>query len=202
MIIGLDFDNTIVCYDNAFKVMASSHLDLPDHISRNKASIKDYLIKTNRSEEWTLFQGLLYSEGLQYAQAFTGAVDVLQELVDMGCTLIVISHKTKNPIAGPAFDLHKAAKNWIAKFLCSKGLLTGENDIILCPTKELKLREIKLRKCDIFLDDLDEILSHPQFPAATQGVLYNPGMRESSRQFPAVSSWNDFKNFIIERTSN
>ena len=39
MIIGFDFDNTIVCYDNAIARLAEQRFDLPHDLPRTKTEI-------------------------------------------------------------------------------------------------------------------------------------------------------------------
>ena len=60
MLIGLDFDNTIVCYDNAIRVLSQQIPNIPPDISRTKIGLRNYLREENRELEWTQFQGELY----------------------------------------------------------------------------------------------------------------------------------------------
>ena len=43
MRIGLDFDNTIVCYDQAIKQLADELLELPEDDPRTKLGLRDHL---------------------------------------------------------------------------------------------------------------------------------------------------------------
>ena len=199
MLVGLDFDNTIVCYSKAIEVLSASYLDLPKELGKEKTVIKNYLAEAKRGEEWTQFQGLLYSKGLEYAEPYNDVVDVMQELTDIGCNLCIISHKTKEPFAGPSYDLHTAAAKWIDKHLRCRGLVNGDGDVVFRPTKESKIKEIESRGCDVFLDDLYEILHHCDFPRETRGVLFNPGSNQSVKNaLSCVGDWAEFRDLVID----
>ena len=125
MLIGLDFDNTIVCYDQAIAILADELFDLPPNISRTKLGLRDYLRSENREPEWTAFQGELYGPGMKYAVAFQGAQSVMKQLKSLGHRLEVISHRSRYPYAGTQYDLHKSARAWIANNLLNEtGLMS------------------------------------------------------------------------------
>lgn len=45
MIIGFDFDNTIINYTNSFKKISQKKKLVPNNFNKNKNTIKNYLIK-------------------------------------------------------------------------------------------------------------------------------------------------------------
>ena len=122
MRIGLDFDNTIVCYDNAIKLLSEQLFELPDDVSRTKIGLRDYLRREGRESEWTAFQGQLYGPGMIYAEPFADAISTMHQLEDQGHELFIVSHRSKWPYAGRRYDLHGAAQNWISEHLRSSGL--------------------------------------------------------------------------------
>ena len=84
MLIGLDFDNTIVCYDEAIARLADELFDLPPDVPRTKLVLRDFLRRAKREPEWTAFQGALYGPGMAYAEPFEQALETMQALKDMG----------------------------------------------------------------------------------------------------------------------
>ena len=70
MIIGLDLDNTIVCYDAAIEHLASDMESLPPDAPKTKLGVRDYLRAEGREPEWTEFQGKLYGPGMAHAAPF------------------------------------------------------------------------------------------------------------------------------------
>jgi len=74
MRIGLDFDNTIVCYDQAIEVLADQIFELPVDVPRTKLGLRDHLHSEDREPDWTSFQGVLYGPGMRHAKPFIGAI--------------------------------------------------------------------------------------------------------------------------------
>lgn len=193
MRIGLDFDNTIVCYDKAIEDLAEELFTLPKHIARTKLGLRDYLRAAGREVEWTAFQGQLYGPGMRYAHPFEGAIDTMQKLLARGHELIIVSHRSKWPYAGPRYDLHEAAKTWIANRLRPSGLFVADEQAYFLETKEDKIAKIADLCCDVFLDDLPEVLSGRGFPASTVGFLFKPDTKEARvQEKQCINNWEDF----------
>ena len=60
--IGLDFDNTIVSYDNLFHKIAAEQKLIPRNFPQSKLLIRDYLRKKNKDELFTLIQAEVYGK--------------------------------------------------------------------------------------------------------------------------------------------
>jgi len=175
MLIGLDFDNTIVCYDQAIAQLAEELFELPDEVPRTKLGLRDHLRANGRETEWTAFQGELYGPGMRYAQPFEGAITTMQQLVAAGHEIVIISHRSRRPYAGPPHDLHAAARAWVVDRLQSNGLFNGGESVPnFLETREEKVACISDLGCLAFLDDLPEVLQAPGFPAQTVGILFDP----------------------------
>lgn len=177
MLIGLDFDNTIVCYDQAIKKVADRVVNLPAELERTKKKVRDYLRLNSREQEWTAFQGELYGPGMRYARPYEGAIETMHELIADGHELVIISHRSRYPYAGPRYDLHAAARTWVADWLQSVNLFVERRNqicVYFLETRDQKLAMINKLGCDVFLDDLHEVLTAPSFPADTRGMLFLP----------------------------
>jgi len=202
MRIGLDFDNTIVCYDEAIACLADKLFDLPDDIPRTKLGLRDYLRNEDREKDWTAFQGELYGPGMIYAQPFEGAIEIMQELVASGHELVIVSHRSFKPYAGPPHDLHLAAKRWITNRLQTSGLfhnVNGQYHAHFLETREQKLAMISDLDLNIFLDDLPEVLASSRFPQSTTPVLFVPdklATNPNNNVLKAVHSWSDFLKYV------
>ena len=192
MIIGLDFDNTIVCYDKAIATLAESHFDLPSDFPRTKLAIRDHLRSAGREEAWTRFQGELYGPGMAHAEPFPHAIEIIRELSDRGHRLAVISHRTRFPYLGERHDLHAHARGWIDEHL--PHVLSS---IVFHEMKAAKIDAIGLEGCDLFVDDLPEILLDPQFPASTRGVLFAPGGDSPDWHGTRIDSWVGLKTLAL-----
>jgi hypothetical protein len=191
MIVGLDFDNTIVCYDRAIAALAEQKLDLPREVPRTKLGIRDHLRSIGQEDAWTRFQGELYGPGMSHAAPFPHVVDTLGALKGAGHQLVVISHRTRFPYLGERHDLHGFAKDWMHAWLPA-----SFSSISFHETKAEKIADIKRLACDYFLDDLPEILSDPAFPGETEGVLFAPTGFRSSWSGPYIDSWSALKSLV------
>jgi hypothetical protein len=176
MIIGLDFDNTIVCYDEAIARLADELLNLPETVPRTKLGVREHFRDRGREDEWTAFQGVLYGPGMQHAQPFAGCLETLKGLTAKGYSLSIVSHRSARPYAGPAYDLHDYARNWVSRHLLEDGLIKADA-VFFHETREQKVAQIGQLGCVLFLDDLPEVFAEPGFPHATQPILFDPEER-------------------------
>jgi hypothetical protein len=200
MRIGLDFDNTIACYDQAIKQLAEELFELPKELPRTKPALRDFLITEGREEEWTVFQGELYGPGMRFAQPFEGAIMTMKVLVDQGHELVIISHRTRWPYAGQRYDLHKAARNWIRKQLQAVEIFGMNTKAIhLMRTKNDKIAKIIELRCQVFVDDLPEILESPMFPKSTLGVLFTSSSEIAPRKGTIkISHWKELSSEVAK----
>lgn len=193
MRIGIDFDNTIVSYDALFHKLACEQGLIPSKIPTNKVAVREYLVRTDREANWTLMQGLVYGDRMDEASIYDGVVNFFHWAREKGHQMAIISHKTRHPFKGPKYDLHKAAKGWIEHHLVDGGEpLIQPSQIFFELTKEEKFSRIAAFKCDVFIDDLLEILLSEHFPAGTKRVLFDPDEHHVGAincEFHIVSTW-------------
>lgn len=193
MRIGLDLDNTIICYDQAIEQLAEETLAIPPELARKKASLRDYLRAEDREDEWTEFQGRLYGPGMSYAKPFPDALNTIQDIQRAGHTTYIISHRTRYPYLGPKYDLHDSARQWIEKNLVADGEpLLERSHIHLNETRDAKIALAVDLECDVFVDDLIEVLDNDQFPVHTQKILFSPQgkpQKDLPDNVSVITSW-------------
>lgn len=201
MRIGFDFDNTIVSYDTLFHKVAVEQGLVDDSIPVNKLAVRDYLRATDREAIWTEMQGYVYGARMNEADAFPYVLEVMRRMKQAGHTLAIVSHKTKYPYLGKQYDLHEAARGWIAQHLRDeKGALIPEAQIFFEVTKDDKLERISKFACDVFIDDLPEILLAPHFPVNTQRFLFDPEQHHAQMELPQIKivpSWPTFESCLL-----
>jgi hypothetical protein len=187
MRIGIDFDNTIVSYDELFRRVAVEQQLVPETIPASKTEVRNYLRKIGREEAWTAMQGVVYGKRMSEAKAFPGVLDFILACHRANIPLFIASHRTKFPIVGEQFDLHAAAREWLR--------LQGIPDFIPSDsihfelTKDAKLSRIKSRDPTHFIDDLPEFLTMPGFPAV-QRILFDPlGASVAEDGILPMTSW-------------
>ena len=116
-ILGLDFDNTLVEYDELFYEAALENKLVPSDIQKNKTAVRDYLRSVGRETDFTLLQGEVYGRKILDAKPTKGLIEALIQIRELDIPMILVSHKTRTPIKGPAYDLHKAARDWMDQIL-------------------------------------------------------------------------------------
>jgi hypothetical protein len=198
MRIGLDFDNTIVCYDQAIALLADELFQLPEELPRTKLALRDFLRARGREQEWTAFQGELYGPGMRYAKPFEGAIQAMQHLVSEGHRLVIVSHRSLKPYEGRPHDLHAAAKNWVRKHLQNVGLFRNDrHDVNFLETREAKLNHISKLGCNAFVDDLPEIFQSPDFQDKIYGILFDPsGAEKAPQRCISITSWHELSEIV------
>jgi len=77
MIIGIDFDNTIVCYDRLFHKLALKRGLIPKSCPRVKEKIRDFLRKSGKEGDWTELQGRAYGPDILKAKPLEHGIETL-----------------------------------------------------------------------------------------------------------------------------
>lgn len=201
MRIGVDFDNTIVCYDDVFHRAARAQNLIPADVPPTKTGVRDYLRAAGREDDWTALQGYIYGARMDLASPYPGVADFFRRARESGVDLCVVSHKTRHPYKGPRYDLHDAALGWLAaQGFFAEGIGLDRRCVFLELTKDAKLARIAALGCDYFIDDLPELLCEPAFPAATRRVLFDPnGDAPEHPSYRRARSWRDIADDVFER---
>ena len=192
MIIGVDFDNTIISYDSVFHKLASESGLTPSTVSKNKTAVRDFLRDIGKEDAWTQLQGRAYGPSIQLATPFANVLEFFRKAEQLGHQTYIVSHKTKFPYAGEKYDLHQSALNWLLreKFIDAPEQL-GKT-LFFENTKEKKLNRINQLKCDWFIDDLPEFLNLPEFSSIVTRCLFDPfDCHISYVTGPRCSNWSE-----------
>jgi len=203
MRIGVDFDNTIACYDGVFHAIAVQRGLIPADCRTDKTSVRDYLRGRQQDAVFTELQGHVYGPGMQQVSLYPGVAETLRGFVAAGHSVYLISHRTRTPFTGPQHDLH----DWAWRFLALQGLIDAPDapfhtgDVHFELTREAKLARVADRDCGLFIDDLPEVLAAPEFPVATRGVLFDPegsypeGLW-NGRRFERGADWTSIRRLV------
>lgn len=192
MLIGVDFDNTIVCYDEVFYQAAVKQGLVPKETPVVKDAVRDYLRRCGQEDLWTELQGHVYGACMADAAPFPGVLDFFARCRERSISAYIISHKTRHPFRGQQYDLHQSARGWLK----SKGL-DGDH-VFLELTKEAKLKRIAEVGCTHFIDDLPEFLGEPAFPRDVERILFDPNNHHpEARQFHRFASWPEIGDRLL-----
>jgi len=195
MRIGVDFDNSIVKYDELFYEVALAKKLIPKHIPRTKEGIRNFLREKGNENLWTGLQGQVYGPEMHRSMIFEGVLEFFKFCAKNNLTVFIISHKTRYPFIGQKYDLHRFARRWIKENILER-VPISEKNIFFELTKKEKAERIKIQKCDYFIDDLPEFLLEDYFPAETQRILFDPNSSYMGKELPRFGSWNNIKNLF------
>jgi len=194
--IALDLDNTIICYDEAFRAAAEEVGCLPASGGQaDKSSVKTAALAAGGNDLWTRVQGIAYGEGISSATLFPGCMEFIHRALQTNVPLAVFSHKTEYPAIGPRVNLRIAAMRWMEK----QGLPAGDQlPVNFCDSREVKVARIATSNCRALLDDLPEVLLSPGFPSGTLFVLFDPsGSHADWSATPRVASWQAAADLLL-----
>jgi len=197
MVLGLDFDNTLIKYDELFYAIAREKKLIPDDLPKEKNAVRDYLRKDNLENEWTIIQGEVYGDRIKEAVPYKGMLRTLLELKKRKIPINIISHKTREPYLGPKRDLHSSARNWLRanNFFSSEGLNMKKEQIFFEEDKEKKIKRILETGCTHYIDDLPEILE--MLPQNIYKILFSEyGKKGSGNNWITMNSWNELLGIL------
>lgn len=200
--IGIDFDNTIVNYDRVFYKVAVERGHIPQELAASKLVVREHLRRVNKEEVWTEMQGYVYGSRMSEADVYAGAIEFLSWARDHGIESVIISYKTQYPFLGPHYDLHEAARNWVRDVLkTSAGALMSPDRVYFETTKEAKLARVRQKQCDVFIDDLPEILLAPAFPEDVSRILFDPDGHHKNEAggLLTMAHWNEIRAYLEAR---
>lgn len=202
MVIGVDFDNTIVSYDALFHRVARERGLIPDNLPVDKTAVRDHLRAGGSEDRWTELQGLVYGPRIGEATAFPGAKEFFAHCHRAGVEVHIVSHKTRQPVLGPAHDLHAAARGWLeqAGFFAPESPALPRDRVHFGVTRQEKITHIRALGCATFIDDLEEVFSEREFPTAVEKILFAPQRHTAAPPgVQVLTSWAQIENHVFAR---
>ena len=197
MLLGLDFDNTIICYDRLFHKIALGKGLIPSSLPAEKSVVRDYLRIQGRENEWTLIQGEVYGKRITEATPYEGVFEALKIMQNNGVRIVLVSHKTRTPFIGEPLDLRQAAKQWLTanNFFEHQGLNWTMNNVFFELTKEDKVSRICELGCTHYVDDLPEILE--MLPETISRIHFLPQLKNRIKYpWTVMRSWNELPSLL------
>ncbi|MCW8916139.1 MAG: hypothetical protein OQK24_09840 [Magnetovibrio sp.] len=181
MRIGLDLDNTLVCYDRVFPAIAQRLDLLPSSFVGNKQDVRESIRQTPAGEEgWMRLQGQVYGRYMSAADMFPGAAEFLS--LTKTHEVYIVSHKTQfGHFDEERYDLRKAALRWLKDhhFFNENIFALAHDNVFFADTLDDKIAKITELNLDLFIDDLDKVFDHPNFPTSTEKLHFAPNQFET-----------------------
>ena len=176
--IGVDFDNTIACYDTAFSAVARElgFIDLPTTLS--KAQVKENILARSGGDlTWQKLQGQVYGKYIHLALLFPGFMEFLCRAKLNGHSVFIISHKSEyGHFDNTEVNLRDAALGWMTDngIIGSGAFALLNSNVFFEPTRAAKISRILGLGCTHFIDDLQVVLRDPLFPDSLEKILFDP----------------------------
>jgi len=202
MRIGIDFDNTIVAYDNVFLAAAKNCGLIEAGFRGGKQAIRDTIRLLPQGElDWQKLQGHVYGKGIGAATMISGVDSFLRRCRREGYPVLVVSHKTEfGHYDRERVNLRQAALDWMkSQGFFGEGLygIPMEN-VFFESTRAKKLARIASLGCTHFIDDLEEVLSDPGFPPGVTRILFSDGeSAAATAPYIVCPTWRDIEESVF-----
>ncbi|HWZ47907.1 MAG TPA: haloacid dehalogenase-like hydrolase [Herbaspirillum sp.] len=202
MLLGLDFDNTLISYDKLFRQVALEKAWIPETTAAEKNAVRDHLRAIGKEDDWTRLQGEVYGGRILEAEPYEGMQAALKQLCARDIAMRIVSHKTRTPYLGPAWDLHAAARGWLTQqgFHDLQGLAWSPEQVFFELSKEAKIARIVTLGCTHYIDDLPEILE--MLPEHIEKIYFAPNDIAAAAARPAwrvMRSWRELPTLLSLR---
>jgi hypothetical protein len=200
-VIGIDLDNTIVCYDELFHLAACEERLIEPSMPKSKEKIRDAIrLLPDGENRWTRLQAIVYGPRIAAAKLFDGIDIFLRHCAKSQIPVKIVSHKTQfATLDGRQVDLRLSAMKWLeAKgFFSDFGLSTG--DVFFESTRAEKIVRICSSRCTHFIDDLAEVFAESAFPQETGKLLFAPhGAAFTDSGAQLFKSWREIDRFFFD----
>ena len=203
MLIGIDFDNTLVSYDEVFRMAARERGLIPDDFAGTKQEVRDHIRLLPDGEiTWQHLQGYVYGRGIAGATMFEGVDGFLRRAQAEGLPVVVVSHKTEYGHYDPErVNLREAARAWMRDkgFFTVAGYDIPTENVFFEACRAEKLKRIASLGCTHFIDDLEEVLDDPGFPPDTTRILFSQSKPSGLAPYRVCASWDEIEEQVFER---
>jgi hypothetical protein len=148
---------------------------------------------------WQQLQGQVYGKGVARATMFDGVGKFLAECRRRNVVVVIVSHKTEFGHHDPErVNLRQAALDWMTAqgFFRDYGIL--RENVYFESTRQEKIARIARLGCSHFIDDLEEVLTDPEFPANVKRILLSE-VNADSIVAPIVvcPTWRDVESQVF-----
>ncbi len=193
MKVGLDLDNTLICYDDVFVAEAKNLGFLSPGWSGSKKDVKRTLSALHDGDrKWQMLQGRVYGPSMRQARLFPGTALFLMRCKARGHQVFIVSHKTEfGHFDHTRTRLREAAIDWMTEkgFFNPQTYSVSRKNLFFQSTRVEKIQQIARLDLDVFVDDLEDVLLDEKFPAIKK-ILF--GSTSSKPRFiSALYSWID-----------
>jgi hypothetical protein len=197
--IGIDFDNTLIDYDEVFRTVARERGLVGPGLVGGKEAVRAAVRGLPDGEtQWQRLQGAVYGRGIAAAVMFDGAEAFLRRARAEGHEVLIVSHKTEfGHFDAARLNLRDAALAWMQHkgFFQADGLGVPAENVHFSATRSEKLERIGQLGVTHFIDDLPEVLDDPAFPTGVVKILFTNGA--PARRPDAFAHWGEIAAAVL-----
>ena len=198
--IGIDFDNTIIAYDDVFCGIAKSLGLLGPNFIGRKQAVRDAIRLLPEGEiAWQRLQGQVYGKCIGQAKKIAGVEAFLRRCRSEQCMVAIVSHKTEYGHYDPdRVNLRQAAFDWLrAEGLVGDVHAIPPQEVYFESTRAEKLGRIAALSLTHFIDDLEEVLADLDFPRGVTRILFSDTAAPAAAPYVACSTWSEIERRIF-----
>ena len=199
--IGIDFDNTIITYDDVFLATARERGLVGRRFYRPQAGdprCRPVAVRManchgkNCKVKFTV-------KASHRRSMFEGVDAFLRRCRLNKVPVVIVSHKTEFGHHDPdRVNLRDAARDWMTEhgFFSASGFGIAPDAVYFEATRQDKLARIAQLGCTHFIDDLEEVLSDPAFPPGVERILFTEG-RPASAPYIVCPTWRHIEEQVF-----
>ena len=202
-VIGVDFDNTLVGYDEVLYRVARQRGLIVAQAPRSKLAIREVIRESPGGDRaWHAVQTEVYGQCMDEARLIDGVPRFLERCRAHRTKVFIISHKTEVAVSEErTVCLREVAAAWMSghRFFDPDGLAFAPSDVYFESTRSEKVTRIAQLGCTHFVDDLEETFLDASFPEGVQKILYAPNGR-TAVVLPDVqvcSNWKEISDYCF-----
>lgn len=204
LVVGVDFDNTIVSYDELIYEAALERRLIEPEAERSKRDVRDRIRQREDGQgeiEWQRLQALVYGPEMARARPVAGALECLAGLCEQAIPIYIVSHKTEYANYDETrTSLRAAALGWMTdhRFFAPDGLGLGPDRVFFADTRELKIQRIRELGCSHFIDDLEEVFLEPSFPSNVHRILFTQTqLTHPNEDIVVMNNWESIRAHLL-----
>ena len=190
-IIGIDLDNTLICYDELFVTLAIANGIVPANYTGRKRDIRDRIRSLpNGDVDWQRLQAQAYGPAISGAVLAPGALEFIRAARQQAAAVVIVSHKTPfSNLGSETVNLQDTAREWLhgQRVLAPDAVL--EQNLYFEPTRDAKIARVAQLGCTHFIDDLEEVFDDAAVPVGVERMLFEPPPQRSPRAYRSYRSF-------------
>lgn len=199
--VGLDFDNTIICYDQVFAEAGIAMDLLEPGFSGGKTAVRAAVRALPDGEAlWQRLQAAVYGREIGRAVPFDGVREFLARCRHADLPVVVVSHKTRFAAADPGgADLRAASLAWLESmgFFDPAVSPLSPGCIHFADSRAEKAATIRRLGCRLFVDDLEEVFLDPAYPREVPGLLFSGEAIRQAGPWRVVTHWREVSDGVF-----